>query len=184
MDTFKNFVKKEEKGPTFCYMIYPEGKFLEELVTLQKSLNLQDAELVPPEKFHCTIRYVKLTGDQNPKAFTEWLSAQQLPIVEAFTCKFSQFNEGALVAELDSQGLQDYFNKINGWMVESGGFAQSDFPTYKPHISLAYGVKGDAPLFEVDKHRMNVKFTVHKVTNAEKQPIFYSKPQEYKGLVY
>ena len=184
MKSFREFLFKEGKDPNFCYMIYPESPFKEQLLALQQSLHIQAEEMVDPDEFHCTVRYVKLIGEQNPDKFVQWLSVQQLPVIEAFTQDFSMFREGSLVMELDTPQMHEWFNKVNSWMTTIGGYAPSEFPTFKPHISLAYGTTTPTPVFDVRRHRLNVKFTIHKVTNQNKEVIFEKRVQNYKGTQF
>ncbi len=185
MDTFKEYISLfEAKDPNFCYMLFLESPFIEQIQAIQENLPIDAETLIKPEQFHCTVRYCKLAGEQTPDLFLNWLGQQELPVLEAFTQNFAMFDDGALVMELDSPQLREWEAKINGWLTTSGGYAPSEYPTYKPHISLAYGVNTKVPDFDIRQHRMNVKFTIHRVTNQNKDSIFEKKVQNYKGLQY
>jgi 2'-5' RNA ligase len=178
---FKDYFLCEEKQPNFCYMVYTESPYKEFVESIQKSLNLQAEELVTPDQFHCTIRYCKLNPGQNSFQFLEWLTEQELPDITAFTSKFSMFNDGALVMELESPEMHEWFNKVNAHMLHLG-YMPSDFPTFKPHISLAYGTTTPLPAFDVKQHRIKVKLAKHIVTNQLKEVIFERCSDKVKAI--
>jgi len=170
--------KPKDKPETFCYMLYMKPEEQEKLKELQQSLNIESGTLVDPEEFHCTVRYAKLKPGQTHELFTEWLDTLSLQTLKAYVEKFSIFGseKDVLVAELDSQDLHDWNAKIDGWMA-ANGYAPSDYPKYKPHITLAEGVT-DAPKFDKFKHRIEVKFTIHRVTNSQKKPVLEKDSEE------
>ena len=183
-DEYMRLNESDESKRTFCYMVYADTPYKEQLLALQQSLNITSQELVPINEFHCTIRYVKLSGEQSPKLFTQWLETQQLPLLEAFTSGFSMFKDGALVLTLDSPQLQEWFDKIDSWMTDSGGYKKSDYPTYKPHITLAYNTTSPLPVYDPRSHRLNVKFSIHKVTDTNHNVVLERRVQGWKGQEY
>lgn len=179
---FKDFFfLTEEKGPNFCYMVYAESPYIEYVDAMRKTLGIQAEKLVKPEQFHCTIRYTKLNAGQTPLAFLEWLADQELPELTAFTEKYSMFDGGSLVMELDSPELHEWFNKVNS-MMSHLGYLPSDFPTFKPHLSLSYGTTTPLPKFDIRQHRIKIKFTKHVVTNQNKEVIFERHCDRMKSI--
>lgn len=164
--------KEESKGETFCYMLYLNEEEQEKILKIQKSLNIDADDITVKKEFHCTVRYVKLKEQQNPDDFVEYLKTLTLPILSASTVDFKLFDNGnCLVIKLDSQEIQDWFEKIDGWMTKNG-YNKSDYPTFKPHITLANKYKGDLPKFNNEEHHLKLKFSVHKVTNSSRKVIF------------
>lgn len=183
-NSFKDYMfLTEKKDPNLCYMVFPESPFKEQLLALQQTLQLEAEEVIHINKFHCTIRYCKLTGEKSPKPFIEWLSQQQLPLIECYTDKFTMFDDQSLVMELDSPQMREWEAKVNAWLVDSG-YPPSEFPQYRPHISLAYGCSSPMPSFDIRKHRLSIKFSIHRVTNQNKETLYEHMVQPYKGLVY
>jgi 2'-5' RNA ligase len=165
------FLCENEKSPTFCYMIYAESPYTGFLENIQKNSNIVANEFVKPEQFHCTVRFCKLNSGQNSFKFLEWLTEQELPEITAFTSKFSMFNDGAIVLELESPELHEWFEKVNARM-NHFGYMPSDFPTFKPHISIAYDSTSPLPNFDVRNHHIKIKLTKHIVTNQLKEVVF------------
>jgi len=176
---FRDFFLCEEQSPAnFCYMLYLEQPYIQQVAELQKKLKVKADEFVTSDQFHCTIRYCKLSAGQTSLQFLEWLTEQELPEINAFTSKFSMFNEGSLVMELESPEMHEWFNKINTYMTNLG-YLPSDFQTFKPHVSLAYGTTTASPVFDTKQHHIKLKFNRHIVTNNHKEVIFEerSKPK-------
>jgi len=177
---FNEFVllNEEDKVPTFCYMLYLEEPYISEALALQNALApiMQGGEKEEPDHFHTTIRYVKMLSGQNPERFVEWLDGLPLPEIEAFTSKFSLFNKGCIVTELESPGMHEWFNKINSWMTTVGDYPPSEYPTYKPHVTLFKGVENEtAPKFDPAIHHKKFIYTNHIVTDKNHDVIFERK---------
>ena len=171
----ENEQKEETSGETFCYMLYLNEEEQDKITKIQKSLDIKADDLTIPKEFHCTIRYVKLKYQQTHDAFIEYLKSLTLPTLSASTVDFKLFDNGnCLVIKLDSQEIQDWFEKINGWLLNKG-YNKSDFPTFKPHITLANKYKGELPKFDNALHHLKVKFSVHKVTNSSRKVVFEKK---------
>jgi hypothetical protein len=175
--TFKTFLleAEEQKKPTFCYMLYCTDGSNQVVEELQKQISNQvlAGELESPDNFHCTIRYVKMNQGQSPDKFVEWFSGLPLPIIEGFTSKFSIFKDGCIVTELESPGMHEWFGKINAWMTTEGGYPPSDFPTYKPHVTLYKGSENiNPPEFRIGTDNKKLFFNRHIITNKDREVIF------------
>lgn len=175
MTTFKQFLLTEEDvtkpDNTFCYMIYLNDESKKKLRELQLSLKLNGI-LKSEDDFHCTIRYVKPTNEKTHDLLVEWLEQHTLPTLKAHTQKFSLFGPESdiLVLELDSQELHDWFGKVDNFLV-AHDFPKSDFPKYKPHITLAEKIK-EPVKFDPYIHRIEVLLNNHIVTNKDKTVVF------------
>lgn len=168
---FKDYYLIQENVETnFCYMIYLEPPYSSVLAELQKSLNIQAKEIIKPNKFHCTIRHVKTSAGQSPKKFLSWLSEQQLPICTAFTKGFDIW-DNSLVIKLESDELHNWFEKVNAHILHMG-YAKSDFPTFKPHVSLSYDTTSPVPVFDDTIHKIELKFTHHIIQDHNKIVLF------------
>lgn len=162
----------ESKGDdAFCYMLYVALKDEEPLVKLQKSLKLK-GELVEAGKFHATVRYIKTTKD--PKPFIEFLKTLELKNMEANFSGFEIYgkDKDTLVIELKSKSLHAWFKKINDWLVEHD-YPKSDFPDYKPHISLTEKAGIEKPDWK-DEYDQKINFSIHIVTDTTREEIFRS----------
>lgn len=169
---------EEEKPATFCYMLYLTTENQNNIEKLRQSLDLHEGSPTQPEEFHCTINYCKMKPGQSHQPFVDWMNTMELPKLIAYTEKFSIFGpeQDVLVAELESQDLHEWQAKIAGWL-DANGYPPSDYPKYKPHITLSEGVK-DCPKFDKFKHRIRVEFTIHKITNKDKIPVFIREIKE------
>lgn len=181
---FKNFyLLQEEVKQNFCYMIYLDQPYIDYIGEIQRDLfkgNDIVKEAVAPQDLHCTIRHVKLQYGQNPDMFLEWMDENRLPTLNGFTEKFSVFDEQTLVVELDSPQIREWFEKVNAWLTTVGGYNESDYKVFKPHISIGYGYQGtEPPDFDTRKHRMKVKFPLHRVTNQNYDVIYESQADDY-----
>lgn len=175
MKNFKDYYminESEEKKSNFCYMLYPDSRSIIELNNLRKSLQINFEEPTEPKEFHNTIRYVKMHTGQLSLPFLEWLDKQELPSITAFTDKFSAFDNGeCLVSELDSPDMHEWFNKVDSWLSTVGKYEKSDFPSYKPHVTLGYGFTETLPKFDPAIHRLKLNFNIHVVSNTEHDKI-------------
>lgn len=158
----------EKKGdPSFCYMLYVDTKDESTFIDMQKDLNL-DGELIESGKFHATIRYVKVDDHER---FIEYIKELDLPTIEAKCVGFEVYGKekDTLVVELDGNEIHEWFNKINKWLVDND-YPKSDFPTYKPHISLTEkaGIKKPEWKKEYEK---KIKFHIHVVSDSNHDEI-------------
>jgi hypothetical protein len=182
---FKNFyLLQEEVKHNFCYMVFLDQPYIDYIGEIQRDIfgsgEFQAKELVKPEELHCTVRHVKLSYGQTPEKFLAWMDDNDLPTLDGFTEKFSLFDEQTLVIELDSPQIREWFEKVNSWITTVGGYAESDYKVFKPHISIAYGFQGtDVPTFDSRKHRMKMKFPNHKVTDQNYDVIYERTADDY-----
>jgi 2'-5' RNA ligase len=162
----------EQKEPSFCYMVYVAPDDAKDFADMQKELEL-DGELVESDKFHATIRYVKT--DKDYSAFVEHIKSIELPSLTATCTNFAIYGKkkDTLVLELDSKPLHKWFTKINEWLTEHG-FPKSDFPDYKPHISLTEKEGIVAPEWN-DTYAKKVTFRIHVVTNTAHDEVLRRK---------
>lgn len=181
MDPFKSELRKlqeawslmesSENEDSFCYMLYvhpdDEGFFKD----LQEELGLS-GELTESGKFHITIRYVK---DNNYGPLVEYLQGRDLPKLKGKCREFSLFgkDKDALVIEMDGSGLHDYFDEIDGWLT-SQGFPKSNFPDYKPHITLTYDEGIELPEWK-ESYEKEITFSLHIVTNRDYDEVYREK---------
>ena len=68
--------------------------------------------------------------------------------------------------------IHDWFNKVNGWLVDHG-YPKSEYPEYKPHISLTEKKDIDKPEWKKE-YEQKVKFKIHVVTDTDREEIFRS----------
>jgi len=181
---FKNFyLLKEEVKQNFCYMIYLDQPYIDYICEIQRDLFYNNnivKEEVKPNELHCTIRLVNLNYGQSPDLFLEWLSENSLPVLSGFTEKFSVFDDHTLVVELDSPQIREWFDRVNSWLTTVGGYSESDYSVFKPHISIGYGYqKNEPPKFNQRTHRMKVKFPFHKVTDQNYNVIYEETSDNY-----
>jgi hypothetical protein len=62
------------------------------------------------------------------------------------------------------------------------GYMKSDFPTYRPHLSLSYGTTTPLPKFDARQHRVKLKLSKHVVTNHSKEVIFERRSDKAKAI--
>lgn len=166
----------------FCYMVYPEQPYIDYIGEIQHDLfSGKDIvkEAVKPEDLHCTMLFVKLNYGQDPDKFIDWLSNTPLPVLNAFTNKFSIFDKKTLVVELDSPELRNWYEKVHSWAINEG-YSDSDYKIYRPHISLGYGyINDDPPNFDIRTHRLKLKLPKHIVTNQNYDKLFNQISDQY-----
>jgi len=177
MDPFKSHLRKleeawclmeEEKSDSFCYMLYVHPDDEKLFNDLQKDLDLK-GKLTESGKFHITIRYVK-QNDFEP--LVEYLKNKELKKITAKCKEFSIFgkDKDALVIEMDSTEVHNYFNEINDWLVDKG-YPASDFPDYKPHITLTYDKGIELPEWKKE-YEKEITFSIHVVTDREYEEVY------------
>ncbi|MFW6130684.1 MAG: hypothetical protein ACOC56_05805 [Atribacterota bacterium] len=170
MKTFKEFfiLTESKVEDTFCYMIYAQKPYSDYLRNIQKELKLK-GEWIEKTKFHNTIRYVKTK--MSPKPLMDYLSDVDLPTLSGITKNFQIFGEDkCLVMELISREIHDWFKQVNKFMIDCG-YPDSDYPKYRPHITLSEGVE-EKPKFNPQKHKLKIDFTKHVVTDKNYDVIF------------
>ncbi len=160
----------EEKGKSdsSCYMLYVDKNDEKQFIDLQKDLNLK-GELTESGKFHVTIHYVK---DNNYEPLVEYLKGKELPKVKGKCRGFSIFGEDndALVVEIDGKEINNYFEEINNWLTDKG-FPESDFPDFKPHITLTYDKGVKLPKWK-SEYEKEISFTIHIVTDRDYEEVY------------
>jgi len=175
--SFKDyFLLNEGKEKNFCYILYAEKPYDSYLKEIQDELDL-DGELTEKDKFHCTVRCVVTPKD--PAPFIDYLTDVPLPKISATTKNFELFGpdeEKCLVMELESKKMHDWFQQVNKFLIDSE-YPDSDYPTYKPHITFTRGTEQEKPEFKPKKHRLKVDFTKHIVTDENYDIILEKKAE-------
>lgn len=173
--TFKNFIFNEEIKLNFCYMVYIDPVYHDQIGEIQYDISdkiNKNAKFYEPKKLHTTIRYVKLKYSQDPSKFLQWIDKQTLPEFYAYTYKFSVFDDNVLVMELESPEIQNWYSKINSFLTNNG-YAENQYKIYKPHISIVKNyMYENPPKFSLANHRVKLKFNIHKITNQNGDVIF------------
>lgn len=159
--------KSQEKN--FCYMLYAEKPYSEYLKEIQDDLDL-DGELTEKDEFHITVRYV--VTEKDPQPLLDYLNDVELPVLTGTTKNFNIFGDDkCLVMEIDSKEIHNWFKQVNKFIVDSG-YPESDYPTYKPHVTLTCGTEKDKPKFDSEHHKLKISFTKHIVTDQNYKVIF------------
>jgi hypothetical protein len=127
-----------------CYMVTLDKESQNKLHELSKQFDIKADEIVPKDEYHATIRFMKTNKDLEP--FKDWLHSQELPTISVEGVKLDKMND-AFVIKLEGEGIQEWFDKVNEWLVENG-YPKSDYDTFKPHISFSYQTHED---FEIPK---------------------------------
>lgn len=169
----KKLIVEKKGDPSFCYMLYIDKKDETIFSDMQKDLQLE-GELVESGQFHATIRYVK-RDDYEP--LVEYLKEIELPQIEAKCVGFEIYgkDKDTLVIELKSEEIHEWFEKINSWLTDRG-YPKSDFPTYKPHISLTEKVGIEKPEWKKE-YEVKVKFRLHVVSDRNHEEVLRLKAE-------
>ena len=156
---------KDSKSDSFCYMLYLDSKNEKPFIDMQKQFDLK-GDLTEKGKFHTTVRYVKTK--KSPDMLVGWLKAQedQLPSPIGKTKSFGIYgkDEDALVVEVGGKELHDWFKVVDDFLTDND-FPPSDFPDYKPHITLTYEKGIEKPEWK-SEYEMEVTFNIHVVTDT------------------
>lgn len=159
----------ESKEPSFCYMLYVAPKDEKLLKDLQENLKLK-GDLTDYGKFHATIRYVKTLKDPDP--LIKYLKSLELPTIEVTTKRFAIYGpeKDTLVIEVESEEIHDWFEKIDSWLVDHG-YPKSDYPEYKPHITLTEKKDIEKPEWKKE-YEKKITLSIHIVTDTAYKEIF------------
>jgi hypothetical protein len=165
------FMLESAKEPSFCYMLYVDKSDEKDFIQIQKDLKLP-GERIKSGEFHTTVRYVK---EKNYKPLVEHLKTLTLPTLTGTCVGFEIYgkNKDTLVIELEGKELHNWFEKINSWLIKNG-FPKSDFPTYKPHISLTEKIGIKKPKWKPE-YKKDIKFKIHVVSNTEHDEVYRKK---------
>ena len=97
--------------------------------------------------------------------------------IEKYTKRLTleKAKKDTLVVELGGDEIHEWFKKINKWLVDND-YPESDFPTYKPHISLTEeaGIKKPEWKKEYEK---KIKFRIHVVGDRNHEEIIRLKSE-------
>lgn len=160
---------KEEKSDSFCYMLYLKPKQEKAFIKMQKDLGLK-GELTESGKFHITVRYVKTL--RSPEMLVGWLQAQDLPSPKGKTKSFGIYGKenDALVVEVDGKEIHEWFKKVNKFLTDND-FPESDYDTYKPHITLTYEEGIEKPEWK-EEYEFDLEFGIHVVTDTDYKEVW------------
>jgi 2'-5' RNA ligase len=125
---------------------YPDNKSREKIAKYQKSLKLpKTSELIPPERFHITIRYWPEHDELEDKVI-EWLEENNFPQLELEPTKTEILGDDkCLVIRFNSKTLSDIYNKVNT-SIQDLGLPPSDYAIFKPHLSIAINAEKPTPI--------------------------------------
>lgn len=129
--------------------IYPDMATRAKLKRFAESLELDDAEIHPPDYYHVTLRYWKGDYDSSLQPVIDWLQSnvdnRSLRCVATDLEVFGV--ENSLVVRLKSPELFAFYDELNGAVMKLGvpkPNTDTAIPyisdEYKPHITLAAGV--------------------------------------------
>ncbi len=168
---FKDYflLTEGKSSDNFCYMLYTEQPYSNYLKEIQDNIDM-DGEKTEKDKFHTTVRYVK--SSKSPQPLIDYLSDVELPKLTGITKNFEMFGDDkCLVMELNSKEIHDWFKQVNKFLLDCE-FPDSDYPTYKPHITLTCGMTKDKPKFNKKDHKVKIDFTKHVITDSNYNVIF------------
>jgi len=123
-------------------MLLPDDDSLGRIVRFKHRLDLPSGELLPDggtEGPHITIRYWRPEGDV-PGLLFDYL-AERLDN-ETIRCKATGWDilgEDTLALVIESPQLMKLQAEVDGVMQKRFGVPPSDYPEYRPHISVAEG---------------------------------------------
>lgn len=138
MKSFLNFLITELCGSTEAGTYIPVLPSAASAAELSKFVhdNIPDTseEIVSPEEYHCTVIYSKKPLKNFDKSYLD----RALPL-QATANRWTLFNT-CLVLEIESNNL----TRLNRTITRVYG-ATSDYPTYRPHITVDQNYKGKLP---------------------------------------
>lgn len=138
--------KKEAYGGDgkVSYMIALYPKNVTEIEKFKQSLQLEDAEeILNPDQFHITLRYWPDHENLEDKIATFLHKSVNAKEHISLTPKGLDLlgDDGCLVIEFEPDSIiTDLFEFIDDGIQELG-VPPSDYPTFRPHMTLAVGVK-------------------------------------------
>lgn len=136
------FAKTDSKS--FMLAIYPDAATLQKIVDYQKSLKLKEVdELIPKKEFHCTLRYWKQSEYSDMENVISVLEKIKFPekTIDCSKGELDIFGEDkALVIKISNPELTRFQAELDKEL-QGLGIPPSDFPEYRGHITLAYGVE-------------------------------------------
>jgi 2'-5' RNA ligase len=159
----------ESENAAFCYMIRVDKQSERKLIELQKELGLK-GKLIEKDDFHTTIRYIKTS--KSPDLLLGFLAGAKLPILKGRLKGFDIFGQekDALVLKIESKEITDWFTKVNKFLLDNN-YPKSEYPIYHPHVTLTYDKGIEKPKWK-SKYEMEIKFTIHVVSNKQEKLIF------------
>lgn len=175
------FLNKLESGhdkPSFMIALYPSEKTIKQLVKLQSQIEFPAGKEVTTEKdFHLTLRYFRKKDFK--KADDSWVYKVQEndPFDKIILVKNKVHIEilgkdNALVLVLDDSELQSNQKKLDE-LLQKNGIPPSDYPVFKAHITLGYGL--DKVPKELPK-TLNIPIELDKIKlTDESDKVYYTK---------
>jgi len=153
--------RESKQDNSICYMIRVDKNTEDKLVDLQKELKL-DGNLTKKGDFHTTIRYMETT--KSPDMLIGFLEGSKLPILKGRIYGFDVFgrDKDTVVLRLESKEIDDWFKRYDKF-ANACDYPKHNFPSYKPHITLAIKPNIIRPKWK-DKYAFDVKFTIHVIS--------------------
>lgn len=160
----------EATSDSICYMIRVDKNTENRLVDMQKELDLEGPELTKRGDFHTTIRYIKTS--KNPDLLIGFLEGSNLPSLKGKVYGFDIFGpeKDTLVLRLESKEIHDWFKRFDKFATLHD-FPKSNYPTYKPHITLNIKPGITKPKWK-DRYAIDVKFTIHVISGKNYKDIW------------
>ena len=154
----------EATSDSICYMVRVDKATEDKLVEMQKELGL-DGELAQRGDFHATIRYIKTS--KSPDLLIGFLEGSTLPTIKASVYGFDIFgpDKDTLVLRLNSSEIETWFKRFDKFAV-ANDYPKSNYPTYKPHITLTLKPGIVKPKWK-NKYAIDVKFTIHVISGKD-----------------
>jgi 2'-5' RNA ligase len=164
----------KKSDTSFCLMIKPDEESKKKLKEYQDEIDLSEAtKILKPDEFHITIRYWPGHADKLDEVIA-WLEENKeifKPMVVKPT-KLDIFGqkhdppEESLVIKVASEELSALFHKVDE-ALQSLGLPPSTYAIFKPHITLAEGMKQTFPPPD-----FNLKFVDWILTNKEEKTLW------------
>lgn len=153
--------RESKQDESICYMIRVDKSTEDKLVDLQKELKVE-GELTKRGDFHTTIRYIKTT--KSPDLLLGFLSGSKLPTLKGRIYGLDVFgpDKDTVVLRLESKEINDWFKRFDKY-ADACDYPKSQYPTYKPHITLGIKPNIARPKWK-DKYAFDVKFTIHVIS--------------------
>lgn len=134
-------MEKKDGESSFMIALYPSQETLENILEyrddISKIHDLSSMREIEPEEIHATIRwwYQSEGGDYHKIAVE--LETLEMSPVRARIVDVDILGD-SLSIMLDSIEMQTLYNRVDN-LIKGHGGPESQYPEYKPHISLYYG---------------------------------------------
>jgi len=131
---------------SFMLAIYPDKDTANKIIDFRDKLGIENAdEMSGPDELHCTLRYYTSSDDKLKEKVLKWLNEDKVldrmqgaGIIAGVSELDLLGDKNALVMKLHAKSLM-LLQKILDGALQELGVEPSDYPSYRPHITLAYG---------------------------------------------